>query len=207
MKNNYRAFALIAIATCVGSPAWSSQSSQLPLDVAPFYGVRFGGRIVDETTGASLHINSKPAYGATASFALPSQWDRLELLYSRQESALSDRLAGQEVNVDTDYWQLGINRRFPSDDERIQPFLVGLLGGTFMDFSSGIGHTQMFSVGMGGGVKYFFKPNMGLRLDARVYLSFIEGSGSIACSGGCVAHFQGSTFTQAEIAPSFFWML
>jgi len=172
------------------------------LEIAPFYGVRFGGNMTEAQTGESVEVEPSGSVGATVSLALPSEREFVEFLYSYQDSQLSSDIQSKSIQVRTEVWQLGINREFPYDDDRVKPFLVGLLGFTNMDYSNNIGATTLFSLGLGGGVKYFPTKNVGLRLDLRGFVSIVDGSGAVACNGGCVVSFQGSTFLQGEIAPS-----
>lgn len=172
------------------------------LQIAPFYGYRFGGSLTNAQTGESLEVDAAPSVGATMSVPLPKRGEFIEFLYSYQDSELNQRLQNATIGVRTEEWQLGLNREFPSDDDRLKPFLVGLLGVTNIDFSHNLGSESLFSMGLGGGIKYFPAKNVALRLDVRGFVSFTDGSGGIACSGGCVASYHGSTFLQGEVAPS-----
>ncbi|MCG3204603.1 MAG: hypothetical protein KCHDKBKB_01318 [Elusimicrobia bacterium] len=169
-------------------------------EVAPFYGVRFGGQLQDTATGDSINFDPAAAVGATVNMPLPGLQEKLEFLYSHQETGFNVPGFTSSVNVRVDEWQVGLLREY--EYEPYRPFLVGTLGATNLSFSGGLEDTTLFSVGLGGGVKYFPTERIGFRLDARGYVSFVEGSGAIACSGGCVVGYQGSVFMQGEILPS-----
>jgi opacity protein-like surface antigen len=176
----------------------TTSASAAGLEVAPFYGVRFGGQLRD-ASGDSINLNSAPAVGATINIPLRGMKEKLELLYSHQETDFSVG-AFPAIDVTVDEWQAGLLREY--DYDGTQPFLVGTLGATSFSFSNNINSSTLFSLGLGGGVKYLATDNIGFRLDLRATVSIVEGSGSAACSGGCVVHFQGSTFIQGEIIPS-----
>lgn len=192
-----RKFVVVAALCCASSGIAEAGRLQL----APFYGYRFGGAITDSSSGRSVHVEDSPAVGATLSLGLPSGNEFIEILYSYQDSELSERILGRAIAVRTEVWQIGLNREVPYDDQ-VKPFLVGLLGVTNMTFSGDLGVETMFSMGLGGGVKYFIAKHVAFRLDLRGYVSFIEGGGGIACNGGCVAHYEGDVFIQGEVAPS-----
>jgi hypothetical protein len=169
-------------------------------EVAPFYGLRFGGQLQDSRTGDSINFDPAAAVGATVNVPLPGLQEKLELLYSHQDTDFSVGILNSSIHVKVDEWQAGLLREY--DFEQYRPFLVGTLGATNFSFSSALDDVTLFAVGLGGGVKYFPTKNVGFRLDVRGYVSFVEGGGSIACSGGCTVNYQGSTFLQGEIVPS-----
>jgi hypothetical protein len=173
------------------------------LEVAPFYGLRFGGTFKNEATGDSLGVDESAVVGGTVNIALRNPREKLELLYSHQETQFEGAGATRrQVNLNVDVWQVGLLREYVYDDEQFRPFLVGTLGVTNFGFSGVSQDEDLFSMGLGGGFKYFPTPRIGFRLDLRAYVSFVEGGGGVACSGGCVATYSGSVFVQGEITPS-----
>jgi hypothetical protein len=175
------------------------------IEIAPFYGYRFGGTLTDTQSGQSVQVEPSAGAGGMVSIPMPySYTDHLELLYSHQASSLSGNILNSDVQVRIDEWQLGISREFDYEaNNTVKPFLVGLLGFSDIEFSDDISDEALFSVGLGGGVKYIPWKNVGFRLDARGFVSFVEGNGSMVVFGGAsVVHFSGSVFIQGEIAPS-----
>ncbi len=171
------------------------------VEIAPFYGLRFGGNLVNDATGDPIHLDAAGALGATANIPLPGLREKLELLYSHQSSGFSSGGIGS-IDVDVDVYQAGLLKEYMTEVDKFRPFLVGTLGLTHFAFESPFNDKDLFSVGLGGGFKYLATEHVGFRLDARAYVSFVEGSGSIACGNGCVVHYQSSTFIQGEITPS-----
>jgi hypothetical protein len=56
-----------------------------------------------------------------------------------------------------------------------------------------------FLVSAGGGVKIFPVPHLGVRLDGRVFATFLDASAStVLCSGGCIARLRVNIAWQAE---------
>lgn len=173
------------------------------VELAPFYGYRFGGTLVNSQTGNALQLEPSASVGGTISIPLRSDREHLEFLYSTQDTELSGQILSRTIDVRVEEWQLGVNREFPADNDHLRPFLAGTLGVVNMDFSNNLGEETLFSFGMGGGLKYFPVENVGFRLDARLFVSIVDGGGGIACSNGaCLATFSGSGFFQGEISPS-----
>ena len=55
-----------------------------------------------------------------------------------------------------------------------------------------------FSVGLGAGGKFFATRHLGLRLEARGYMTIIDLGGRAVCSGGCVFVFNANPVFQAD---------
>jgi hypothetical protein len=99
------------------------------------------------------------------------------------------------VRVEVDQIQLGGIQEF--GQTRVRPFLSGLLGLTRY---AAPGDTEVrFSVGAGGGVKLFATRHLGLRLDARTYVTFVDVNSSGVCGGyGCLIGFNVSPIWQGD---------
>ena len=84
------------------------------------------------------------------------------------------------------------------DDGRVRPFLTGLVGLTRY---AAEGDTEVrFTVGVGGGVKLFPVSNVGLRLDGRLYATFVDAAARfLACAhGACISAIEVDVVWQAE---------
>ena len=92
-------------------------------------------------------------------------------------------------------------------DGRIRPFLTGVLGLT--RFASDGNSEVRFTLGAGGGVKLFPIPQVGLRLDGRVYTTFIDADARfLACaSGRCLTSLHVDVVWQAELSAGIVFRL
>ncbi len=54
------------------------------------------------------------------------------------------------------------------------------------------------TIGLSAGAKFFANRHVGLRLDARGYMTIVSLSGTAACSGGCVVAFNVNPAFQAD---------
>ena len=128
---------------------------------------------------------------------------KLELSYSRQDTRVEFRGVGFEsANIDAsvEYWQIGGLVEYPRD--RVRPFGLFTLGAThFNPKEAGISSVWRFSGTIGGGVKVFLSPNIGLRLQGRLLMPYISGGSSIFCGlpGGCYVTLGGTVLLQADV--------
>jgi hypothetical protein len=189
---------MIATAWLVGTTTASAQV----VEVAPYGGYRFGGDVFEAVAGHALDMDGAPAVGVVVDIPL-SYGLQIEGLFSHQEASVLGPLqpfAGPPARwrVSVDHWQGGGLQEFGG--ERARPFLTGMLGLTRY---SAQGDSEIrFTVGAGGGVKLFPVSHFGIRLDGRVFATFLDAdAGAVACngpSGACFFAFNVNVVWQAE---------
>ena len=82
-------------------------------------------------------------------------------------------------------------------DGRARPFLSRLAG--FTRYAAPADSEIRFSLGGGAGVKLLATRHLGLRLDGRVYMTFVDVGASGVCGGnGCLIFFRVSPVWQAD---------
>jgi opacity protein-like surface antigen len=161
------------------------------VEVAPYGGSRFGG-VIQLNSGpySQLNIRSTWDYGAWLDVRLLSHL-QAEFLWNHQPTVLSgvNYLSGATSRVgqaNLDFYQWGLLVPILSPYSRVQPYFAGGLG--FTDFTAHnaveqfLPFSNRFSYNIGGGVKYFFTRNFGLRLDARYSPTETTTSFGIFCS-------------------------
>ncbi len=76
---------------------------------------------------------------------------------------------------------------------------VSLLAGATYYSTDGYGSDTRFSLGLGGGVKYFITRNLALRADLRGFCTIVNCSGGFISNGGAtVVAFSGSAVWQGR---------
>ncbi len=61
----------------------------------------------------------------------------------------------------------------------------------------GLTSETKLSLSLGGGARFYLTDRLGLRLDARWFGTFFNGSGAVFCSNGaCLLNVQGDTLSQ-----------
>lgn len=163
-------------------------------------GYRTGGGFVDASTEQNLSLNSAAAFAATLDLPLDAA-RQIRLLVSSQDTdlPLSGTAGTAALPMRVTYLHLG-GTNFWEGRVGTGPYLSGGLGVTLFSpsppgYSSEIG----FSFGLGLGYVWPLSPTVALRAEARGYVTLINTSGALFCSGGCVVQLRGDAFTQADL--------
>ena len=131
----------------------------------------------------------------------------MEFVYSRQSTNIlfdSDTAAERTIgNAAVEYFQLGGALEF-GHDEKTKPFFALTVGATHLSPESpDFGDDWLFSFGGALGVKTYLSRNIGLRAQARLWMSTLSSDTDFWCTlpGGCVIVASNSTFfTQGEFS-------
>lgn len=172
------------------------------VEISPFYGYRFGGSISEVTAGPVVDDDGGPSFGAVVDVVLGSLTDGLKVegVYSHESATLKIRSSDFDpptyVQAQVDQVLLGGTQDLSGD--RARPFLSGLFGITRYAVP---GDTEVrFAVGVGTGMKAYLSRSIGLRLDARGYMTIVNLGGAGVCGGyGCAIAFNISPAFQADL--------
>jgi hypothetical protein len=187
----------VTIVACLAghAPICSAQG----IEVAPFGGYRFGGDFFELITGQPVDLDGTVALGVLFDVPL-SKGLQFEGLFTHQHAHVT--VPAQLFRPATlwrmsvDHWLAGGLQEFRRG--RMRPFLTGTLGLT--RYSAEADSEVRFAVAAGGGMKLFPSRHVGLRLDGRVFTTFVDaGATLIACSpGACFLAIHASVVWQAE---------
>jgi opacity protein-like surface antigen len=129
---------------------------------------------------------------------------QIELYLSRQDThlATSGTFTGDPLfDLTIDYYHIG--GVYMLEGDTVRPFVSGTLGLTRMDPKrSDLTTENRFSLGLGGGAKFFLSKNVGVRLDVRGIFTALSSDTAIFCSGGCAVRVTSSGFLQAELGAA-----
>jgi hypothetical protein len=155
------------------------------IEVAPFGGYRVGGDFFEILAGHPVDVDGAPALGVAFNVPLSNGY-QIEGLFTHQQA---DIITAQPLaspthrGVSVDHWQGGGLQEFDIERPQVRPFLTGSVGVT--RFATEGDSEIRFSVAAGGGVKLFPSPNFGVRLDGRVFATFVDAdTRAVACAGG-----------------------
>ncbi len=157
-------------------------------ELSPYYGYRFGGDFFELVTQAPIDSDGGPAVGFVLNIPL-KRGLQIEGLFTHQKGP---------SHTAVDHWLGGGLQEF-GKSRRVRPFTTGMLGLTRYAFEAE--QELRFTVAAGGGVKAFPVPWLGLRLDGRVFTTFIDADGRFgACSSnrGCALALEVDVVWQAE---------
>jgi hypothetical protein len=187
----------LTVAACVAGHA--SILSAQGVEVAPFGGYRFGGDFFEIITGQPVDLDGAVSMGIVLDVPL-AEGLHVEGLFTHQHAHVSvpGRLIQPATRwrISVDHWQGGSLQEFGRG--HVRPFLTVNLGLT--RYAAEADSELRFTLGAGGGVKVFATPHLGLRLDGRVFATFVDAQGSvIACSGRtCFLALHANVVWQAE---------
>ncbi|HEV2617886.1 MAG TPA: outer membrane beta-barrel protein [Candidatus Acidoferrales bacterium] len=171
---------LVFVLSCGASCALAQESITQKIELTPFAGTRFGGKINATDSNNPdvdyLTIKSSIDYGAFFDYTI---WDNFqaEAMWVRQPSALSEHdftndTQTQLTTSDLDSFTFGVAYSFKPVDAKLKPYIAGGLG--FTNFTNTddpnnvfLGFHNRFTYNIGGGVKYYFSKYAGLRFDFR----------------------------------------
>jgi hypothetical protein len=170
-------------------------------EVSSFYGYRFGGSFVDLYTPQPFDLDGAPATGIAFDVRIYDDDDfQIEGLFTHQAAdVLLGDVPGRPATlwrVAADHWMAGALQEF--DGGRVRPFTTGRAGLT--RYAANGDNEFRFTLSAGGGVKMFPARRIGIRLDGRLFSTFVDGGGNaVACTPGvCLVGLHVNIVWQAE---------
>ena len=194
----------IALGIVVATAVFSIPASAQPVEIAPVGGYRFGGGFFEQVTQQQVDLDGAPVFGIVVNVPLHDGLF-VEAFASHQQGSVtvpeSATAPAARWRIDVDHFQVGGLQEF-FDRRRTRPFLTGLLGLT--RYAADGDNEIRFTASAGGGVKLMPVPRFGLRLDGRLFATFVEVEGrAIACSPGiCLVAFNANIVWQAEFTAA-----
>ena len=183
----------------VAQPLVQEPAGATRFEISPFYGYRFGGEVQNPFTGRTYGFRDSEAYGLFLDVAPRPNWPaKFELLWSRQDSSVNLQGLAGLGRVDLSIDQIQIGGSLERGGQHLREYVSLLAGATYYS-TDGYGSDTRFSLGLGGGVKYFFTRNLALRADLRGFCTIVDGSGGFISNGGTtVVAFSGSGIWQGQ---------
>ena len=149
----------------------------------------FGGWLWTGSAGYynDIKVDDLGNYGIRAGVS-PSEGMLVEFEWNHTETTVSGRdyISGITYSEDVklNYYLLGFNKEM-SEGPAV-PFglvNVGIMNAQGVENNSYI-NTNFFTVGLGGGLKYYFSDNIGIRLQARLFFPMQFAGVGFGCGGG-----------------------
>lgn len=181
-----------------------AQTGAAGFEITPWAGYRVGGDFYDMDGAAEFELEESGAWGLALNGAVrpDGEW---EFLYAEQSTAIdASGLGSPPTNLDIDVQYLQVGGTYLFDGERVRPFIALTIGASRFDPTPGdFSARTFFSGSLGGGWKIGLGNNLGVRVEGRVYSTFVDGNSSLFCessggSGSCLIVLDGRLFTQWE---------
>jgi len=172
--------ALFGLALLVLPAAVHAQPGRF--EITPTAGYRLKGDFDARRSDAfdprfNVKVDESAVYGGVLDIPLSANW-QLEILANRQQTRfVTDRglFTPSAILGDVDLTTVQAGFLFQWGEGQVSPFIVAAAGLTRIDprFDE-LSSDDRFSASLGGGVKIFFSPNLGLRLEARGYWTDLD---------------------------------
>ncbi len=183
---------------CMASPARAADQPTHTNDFefTPFIGYLGGGEFEDPTDDSDRDLDEDSNFGLIINAAADS-WRAYELLYTSQSTQVD---GATPLDMDVQYLQIG-GTVSSQDAERVIPYFGITVGAArFSPDQSGLDDETKLAFTVGTGVKVPITEHLGVRLDARAFVSLLDTDGNIFCvsDGGltCNIRAKSDTFLQ-----------
>lgn len=184
-------------------PASAQESSEIysNFEITPFYGYMAGGEFEDPADDSDRDIEEDNNFGIIFNAAV-DKWRHYELLYSNQSTEIG---GSAPMDLDVEYLQLG-GTVSAIDAERVIPYFGLTVGAArFSPDAAGFDDETKFAFSVAGGVKVPITEHIGLRFDARAFVSLLDTDGNIFCvsdsaGGACAIRTKSDTLLQYSAA-------
>jgi hypothetical protein len=154
----------------------SAPTAAQTVEIAPFAGYRFGNDVFELAADNPVDLDGAPVVGATFNIDL-GEGLSVEGTFTHQQAGVLAARGSTRVVVD--HWLAGGRQEFGTG--RARPFLSGLLGLTRYGWA---GNDEVrFVVSCAGGVKMTPDRRLGLRVDGRVFTTFVDADARASACG------------------------
>ena len=184
--------------------AGAGTSAAQNVEVVPFGGYRVGtsGAAGTAFTPVVYDSNGGVSFGALVDipYGPPKDGLKFEALFSREQSWIEVQHGTEfdpktRVDVTIDHFMLGGVQEL--DTAPGKAFIGGLFG--LSRFAAPGEVNVRFTIGLSTGAKFFVNRHVGIRIDARGYMTIASfGNGAVACNGGCTIAFTINPAFQAD---------
>lgn len=185
---------VVALSAC----AADSPRRQNNYEITPFGGYMFGGKFGDPVNGGDRDVKEDTTFGLFADIVADVPERQYEFLFANQSTEVKGSVP---IDLDIQYLQIGGIVAY-MDNPRISPFFGATVGATrFSPKGSSLDDETKVSFTLGGGFKVPITDHVGLRFDARAFITLLDTDGNIFCvsdaaGGACAISARSDTFIQ-----------
>ncbi|MBL8269779.1 outer membrane beta-barrel protein [Steroidobacter sp.] len=168
-------------------------------ELTPFYGYMAGGEFEDPSTNTDRDLDEDNSFGLIVNAAV-DQWRHYEFLYVKQGTQVDGTVP---MDLDVEYLQIG-GTVSGMESERFIPYFGITVGAArFSPDQSGLDTETKLAFSVGAGVKVPITDHIGVRFDARAFVSLLDTDGNLFCvsdngAGTCGIRAKSDTFLQYQ---------
>lgn len=198
LKNSHRTNTIFFISILLTFTLSSTfaQFKRQQFEIAPFAGYLFTGNV--QTLAGELVIENSFDYGAALDIRISDDL-LVELLYNRMDTEVGLRQEFYNItdylfDMSIEYFQGGV--QVETETGQFRPFAAFTIGATYFNPKDrNYNSDWKFSFTAGGGIKYYFTNNLGIRLQWRFLVPIYFSSAAIFCNDGyCGIYVTGGTY-------------
>jgi hypothetical protein len=194
-----------AMVFLLASGAAAADERSPRFELTPYLGYRIGGEFEEQNGGRHFELDEGHAQGLVFNIVAHDVNTQWQVLYGQQRTSLATQATfdpAARLGLDVEYFHFGGTYLFDGDDTR--PFIALTVGVThFAPTLAGVDSESYFSGALGGGVQLLQTKRVGVRLEARVFATFVDSDGSVFCHSGpqgsaCAISIHGTALYQFE---------
>jgi hypothetical protein len=193
--------AVSALLVLAATPARADEPPHYnQFEITPFVGWQGGGTFEDPTDGSDRDLDNSTSFGVIADAAADS-WRHYELLYSHQSTTVQ---GATPIDMDIQYLQIGGTVSY-QDAERVIPYFGMTVGAAqFSPDGPGLDDETKLAFSVGGGFRIPVTEHLGVRFDARAFITLFDTEGNLFCvsSGGLTCQISAKSDTFVQYAAS-----
>ena len=182
----------------------AAQEQEFRFELTPYLGYRLGGSFDEQDSDRRFDLEDSDAQGLMISGRVQphTQW---EVLYGRQSTELDTEglfVDDPLLDVDVEYIHFGGTYLF--EGSNVRPFIALTVGVTQVDPAPGdFGSENFFSFSVGSGWQLNATKRLGVRLEARAFVTNVDSDSRIFCQSGsgggvCLINIDAESLTQWE---------
>jgi opacity protein-like surface antigen len=184
--------------------SYSTSTPERVVEVGLTYNYQFGGKVYGYygSRYSEFRFSDSESYGITLSF--PTKWNtRLEIAFANQNTTLSGDYNFGSSDVAVRYYQIGVVKEISKG--KMIPYGAFSVGAVELNpDEKNFDEIWKFALTLGGGLKYYFTKNIGLKLEGRMMvpiayggLYFGTGGSGVSASSATVQGYIGAGVTFA----------
>lgn len=191
------ALGVMLMAAAAPAAAQAPANDYKTYEITPFVGYMGGGKFEDPTTGTDRDVDQDTSFGVIFNIAA-DHWRHYEFLYAQQSTQVAGAVP---MDLDIQYLQIGGTVSNP-DAERVIPYFGVTVGAArFNPDGPGLDDETKLAFSVAGGVKVPITEHIGVRFDARAFISLLDTDGNIFCvsdngAGTCAISTKSDTLFQ-----------
>ena len=197
---------LVIYAALFLTAAANAQPDAGIFEITPYGAYSFGGTFNDSETGASVALKNSANAGLILNFreSANTQWEVLYSLQPAEADVTGITTTTSPLDIDVHYLQAG--GTYQADGDRVRPYLAATVGAAHYDVKTeGFDSDTFFSFSIGTGLQLRPNDRLGLRLEARLFGTFLNSDSTLFCvsdpgggTAGCAFTVTGEILWQVQ---------